>query len=315
MAKRTENHISTMIYNRICIFVFILFHCIGFVQGKDNHCYISYLAVRSAALDGDSCIFDAYEAFRDDSCRNHIALQDKFLYVHDYDSLVVTEVDSTLMGKSFRRIKNTSDMVKSMLGYNVSSEEEKKDMALILPAAAIYFEKSQTAKYLIEELVRQSKTLDDTTQVFVVVTLLKVFSNADLIADINRTAKIIGLATGGIGFITGAVVKKALKQTAGKGYSIIASNIIYRLEKDSMTLVNVVKTNNYGIITGSMLSNDKEKILYDATMKALSNTEQEIIRKYDSIPSESDGKFKSNRIKRKITQIQNRFISKEDSEK
>lgn len=315
MAKRTENHIGTMIYRRFCIFVFILFHCIGFVQGKDNHCYISYLAVRSAALDGDSCIFDAYEAFRDDSCRNHIALQDKFLYVHDYDSLVVTEVDSTLLGKSFRRIKNTSDMVKSMLGYNVSSEEEKKDMALILPAAAIYFEKSQTAKYLIEELVRQSKTLDDTTQVFVVVTLLKVFSNADLIADINRTAKIIGLATGGIGFVTGAVVKKALKQTAGKGYSIIASNIIYRLEKDSMTLVNVDKTNNYGIITGSMLSNDKEKILYDATMKALSNTEQEIIRKYDSIPSESDGKFKSNRIKRKITQIQNRFISKEDSEK
>lgn len=296
---------------RVFLLLFVIIPCMSFAQGKGKSSFVSYLTVRSAALDKDSCIFEACDAFLGDTTRNHVALPDKYLHLHEYDSLIILDEDANPIGKTFKKIKKTSSTVKSMLGYNVSSEQEKHDMALIQPAAEIYFENNKVAQFLNDEVASITDLSNDSSNVFVVVTLLKIYSNADLIADINRTAKIVGVATGGLGFVTGAVAKRALKATAGKGYSVIACNLIYQLDRGSMTLVNIEKTNNYGIISGKLLSNDKEHILTEATMKALSNTEEELLREFGNNNVPSEGRPLISNIKEKWGKMQEKFFQKD----
>ena len=300
----TENHIDMMNFKKLIQLPLVIVSCISYAQSVDNSSFVSYLTVRSAALDKDSCIFDACEMFLCVTTRNHIVLPDKYLYLHDYDSLIILDEDSAPIGITFKKFKKTSNTVKSILGYNVSSEQEKHDMALIQPASEIYFENNKIAQFLNDEVSARTCIPNDSSDVFVVVILLKVYSNADLIADINRTSKIVGVATGGLGFVTGTVAKRALKATVGKGYSVIASNIIYQLDRGTMTLVNIEKNNNYGIISGKINSNDKDRILTEATMKALSNTEDELLREYANNNVSSKGRPLISKIKEKWKKMQ-----------
>lgn len=131
-----------------------------------------------------------------------------------------------------------------------------------------------------------SKYISAAGDAFVVVSLLKVYSNAELLADINRTAKLASFVTGGLSFVTSSIVKKALMATAGKGYSVISTNLFYKLDTDGKRLTNVGKTNNYGIIKTAGSSSTAE-IIEDATIKALSNTEEELLGEYAKDKAES----------------------------
>ena len=265
-------------------------------RGQETKDIVKYLVVRSNSLDRDSCIYHAYEKFLREDNSKHFRVFDDYLFLERYDSLIVLDEESTELGQAVQKVKNATSVAKSILGYNVSSTEERHDMSLIQPAAELYFEENNIADTLYNNLIENSDSALS-RNAFVVVSLLKVYSNAELLADINRTAKMAGVFTGGLSFVTSSVVKKALSATAGKGYSVIASNLFYKLDQESKSLIIVGKTNNYGIIR-SVGNSTTEGVLEDATLKALSNTEEELIRDYSR--SKQKPKHLVNNIKNKL---------------
>lgn len=125
---------------RLFLLLFVIIPSMSYAHRECKSCFVSYLTVRSSVLDKDSCIFEACNTFLDDTTRNHVTLLDKYLHLNEYDSLNILDEDSTPIGKTLKKIKKSSSTVQSMLGYHVSTEQEKHDMALIQPAAEIYFE-------------------------------------------------------------------------------------------------------------------------------------------------------------------------------
>lgn len=265
-------------------------------RGQETKDIVKYLVVRSNVLDRDSCIYHAYEKFLRENSSVYVRVCEDYLFLEKYDSIIVLDEESTELGQAIQKIKNATSVAKSILGYNVSSAEERHDMSLIQPAAELYLEENNIADSLINYCAKNGDSAV-LRNAFVVVSLLKVYSNAELLADINRTAKLAGVFTGGLSFVTSSVVKKALSATAGKGYSVIASNLFYRLDQESNTLINVGKTNNYGIIK-SVGNSTTDEVLEDATLKALSNTEKELIRDYSK--SKQKPKLLLNNLKDKL---------------
>lgn len=272
-----------------CVLIFWVSICVLVTRGQEKRDFVNYLVVRSNSLDRDSCIYHAFEKFLRENSSANVRLYDDYLFLEKYDSLIVLEEENTELGQTIQKVKNATSMAKSILGYNVSSPTEKHDMSLIQPAAELYFDEKNIADTLQNYLVENfdSAALGNA---FVVVSLLKVYSNADLLADINRTAKLAGVFTGGLSFVTSSVVKKALSATAGKGHSVIATNLFYKLDQESKTLINVGKTNNYGIIK-TVGNSTKDEVLEEATIKALANTEEELLRDYGIRKRNSKNRF------------------------
>ena len=253
-------------------------------KGQDSNNIVNYLVVRSNSLDKDSCIYRAYEKFLNERSAIAVKLQDDYLFLEKYDSLIILEEENSEIGQAIQKVKNATSMAKSILGYSVCSAAEKHDMALIQPAAELYFEETHIADTIQNCIMNGADTVLNTNY-YVVVSLLKAYSNKELLADLNRTAKIAGVFTGGLSYVTSSIVKKALSATAGQGYSVIAANLFYKFDKASNTFVNVGKTNNYGII--KLVGNSsKDEILESATLKALLNTEEELLKEYANVQSE-----------------------------
>lgn len=272
--------------NKKCILFVLLSVGTLMARAQERTSIIKYLAVRSSSLDRDSCIYDAYERFLDEESSHSVRLFDDYLHVDKYDSLIVLD-DGTQVGAAIKKkVKDATSAAKSILGYNVSSPDERHAMSLIQPAAEIYFEETGLADTLCRKIQEPGEAGDAAGDAFVVVSLLKVYSNAELLADINRTAKLASFVTGGLSFVTSSIVKKALMATAGKGYSVISTNLFYKLDTDGKRLTNVGKTNNYGIIKTAGSSSTAE-IIEDATLKALSNTEEELLGEYAKDKAES----------------------------
>ena len=280
--------------HKILLLFFLLAGTVMAETADSLNC-VSYLVVRSSVLDKDSAIYQAYEEFLDDSTANRLHLPVRYLDLDAYDSLIVLNEDATVLSQTLSKIKKTTGTVKSILGYSVSSDEEKHAMALIEPAAQMFFESDSIAWYLKNSLNLTDDAQQEQREVFVVVSLLKVYPNEQLINDINRTAKLASVFTGGLSFVTSAITKKALKATAGKGYSVIASNQFYKLNKETMTLENVGNDNNYGIVRSD---DDKDTTLREATLKALTNAEEDLIDEYGK--KLSNGKSLFGRLKEKV---------------